>query len=188
MSQFWTGCRVLVCVVLVACHKPDPDCDDAIRTLARQVPLGASAEKEATAFCVKTGSAPLRHCLAEAGSEQALQACLANEPSCVDSSKRLDAATRTPAWTIAKQAELDKLLADQGVVMKQMEMAYDAIGDAKTATEADARRDALEALRLKHQEMDPPITAAKAVQAAAQAATDARKALCAENPLLAGCH
>ncbi len=189
MTGSWIGCSVIVFSVVVGCHKPDPDCQDAMRSLVRHVPLGSSAQRSATEFCAKGASAQLRGCLADVESEQALQACLAQEPSAADSIKRLDVATRdAAAWTTTKQAELDKLQSDQEALMKQMESAYDAIVDAKTGAEQAARRAALDDLRVKHNAMDAPIAAAKAAQAAAQAANDARKTVCGENPLLAGCH
>lgn len=178
-----------MCVALAACHKP-PECSEAIESLARHVSFGKTALDGAVGYCVKhTFSPELRDCLADAGSEPALQACIAKDPLFADPVKQLDAVTRdAAAWTPAKQADLNKLQNDQEALMKQMEVAYDAIVDAKSAAEQSARRATLDDLRTKHNAMDAPIKAAIAANAAAQTATDARNAFCSENPLLAGCH
>ncbi len=181
---------IVLCLVVTSCHKSAPECAEAIESLARHVSLGKTALDGAVGLCVKQRfSAELRACLADAASESALQACIAKEPAFADSIKHLEAVTRdATAWTPANQADLDKLGSDQEAVMKQMETAYDAIVDAKTAAEQDARRAALDDLRTKHNAMDVPIKAANTAKSSAQAAEDARKKLCGEDPLLAGCH
>src|SRR5580704_16369724 len=181
---------IVLCLVVTACHKSAPECTEAIESLARHVPLGKTAVDGAVAYCIKhTLSAELRTCIGDADSETALQACVAKDPSFAEPIKHLEAVTRdATAWTPANQADLDKLGSDQAALMTQMENAYDSMADAKTAAEHDARRATLDDLRTKHNALDAPIKAAGAAKAAAQAATDARKALCSEDPLLVGCH